>query len=136
MGDWMGDSIERVLSDAEEVFRYVEGETHQDRAHRYIERNSVQRTAWRHRHAVRRAPHASPRREGGHAVPGRRGQGEPGGRGGVPAARGVQPLVSRTLNAHKELNVMADARAARADAAGDASSSWIGGAPLAQDHRL
>lgn len=39
----MSDALDDVLADAEEVFRYVEGETHQDRAHRYIERNSVQR---------------------------------------------------------------------------------------------
>lgn len=64
MGDWMGGSIERVLSDAEEVFRYVEGETHQDRAHRYIERNSVQRepgdtaTLCAVRHMLRRAARA------------------------------------------------------------------------------
>lgn len=57
----MTDTIERVLEDAEEVFRYVEGETHQDRAHRYIERNSVQRepgdtaTLCAVRHMVRRA---------------------------------------------------------------------------------
>lgn len=57
----MTDTIERVLGDAEEVFRYVEGETHQDRAHRYIERNSVQRepgdtaTLCAVRHMVRRA---------------------------------------------------------------------------------
>ena len=60
----MTDTIERVLEDAEEVFRYVEGETHQDRAHRYIERNSVQRepgdtaTLCAVRHMLRRAARA------------------------------------------------------------------------------
>ena len=57
----MSDALDDVLADAEEVFRYVEGETHQDRAHRYIERNSVQRepgdtaTLCAVRHMVRRA---------------------------------------------------------------------------------
>lgn len=57
----MTDTLERVLEDAEEVFRYVEGETHQDRAHRYIERHGVQRqpgdtaTLCAVRHMIRRA---------------------------------------------------------------------------------
>lgn len=57
----MTDALDDVLSDAEEVFRYVEGETHQERAHRYIERHGVQRqpgdtaTLCAVRHTVRRA---------------------------------------------------------------------------------
>ncbi len=60
----MPDALDDVLADAEEVFRYVEGETHQDRAHRYIERNSVQRepgdtaTLCAVRHMLRRAARA------------------------------------------------------------------------------
>lgn len=60
----MSDALDDVLADAEEVFRYVEGETHQDRAHRYIERNSVQRepgdtaTLCAVRHMLRRAARA------------------------------------------------------------------------------
>lgn len=60
----MTDALDDVLSDAEEVFRYVEGETHQERAHRYIERHGVQRqpgdtaTLCAVRHMVRRAARA------------------------------------------------------------------------------
>ena len=60
----MPDALDDVLADAEEVFRYVEGETHQERAHRYIERNSVQRepgdtaTLCAVRHMLRRAARA------------------------------------------------------------------------------
>lgn len=60
----MSDALDDVLADAEEVFRYVDGETHQERAHRYIERNSVQRepgdtaTLCAVRHMLRRAARA------------------------------------------------------------------------------
>ena len=60
----MSDALDDVLADAEEVFRYVEGETHQDRAHRYIEHNSVQgepddtATLCAVRHMLRRAARA------------------------------------------------------------------------------
>lgn len=60
----MTDALDDVLSDAEEVFRYVEGETHQERAHRYIERHGVQRqpgdtaTLCAVRHMLRRAARA------------------------------------------------------------------------------
>ena len=60
----MSDALDDVLADAEEVFRYVEGETHQERAHRYIERHGVQRqpgdtaTLCAVRHMLRRAARA------------------------------------------------------------------------------
>ena len=60
----MSDALDDVLSDAEEVFRYVDGETHQERAHRYIERHDVQRqpgdtaTLCAMRHMLRRAARA------------------------------------------------------------------------------
>ncbi len=39
----MSDTIQDVLRDAEDVFRFVEGSTHQARAHEYISRRDVQR---------------------------------------------------------------------------------------------
>ena len=60
----MSDALDDNMADAEEVFRYVEGETHQERAHRYIERHGVQRepgdtaTLCAVRHMLRRAARA------------------------------------------------------------------------------
>lgn len=57
----MSDTIQDVLRDAEDVFRFVEGSTHQARAHEYISRRDVQRepgdtaTLCAVRHMVRRA---------------------------------------------------------------------------------
>ena len=39
----MADTLAEVLADAEDVFGFRERETHQERAHRYIEREGVQR---------------------------------------------------------------------------------------------
>lgn len=39
----MSDALRDVLRDAEDVFGFVEGSTHQTRAHEYIQRRDVQR---------------------------------------------------------------------------------------------
>ena len=39
----MPDELDDVLADAEDVFGFRERETHQERAHRYIDRNGEQR---------------------------------------------------------------------------------------------
>ena len=39
----VSDTIQDVLRDADDVFRFVEGSTHQARAHEYISRRDVQR---------------------------------------------------------------------------------------------